>query len=337
MSVFVNECEKSRTAGDIEIPLLREFYPGRTWLDINGHPIQAHGGGVLYYEGRYYWYGENKSGKTSVVDGVTRIDVVGINCYSSADLYNWKNEGVVLPAVDDDLTHDLHITMVVERPKVIFNDSTGEFVMWMHIDSSDYTAARTGVAVSHSPTGPFTYLGSFRPNEADSRDMTIFKDDDGAAYLVYSSNWNKTTRIVRLSDDYKSATDEHIEVFESQYRESPAVWKCDGIYYMISSFCTGWAPNPAQYAVSDSMMGDWRIMGNPVRGSFDDVQTTFQAQDTFVLPVVGMPGTFIFMADRWNPKDLSDSRYVWLPMQIDGPNVIIRWHDSWALDTEKSY
>jgi hypothetical protein len=36
--------------------------------------------------------------------------------------------------------------------------------MWLHVDSTDYQAARSGVAVSDTPTGPFEYLGSFRPN-----------------------------------------------------------------------------------------------------------------------------------------------------------------------------
>lgn len=42
------------------------YYPGRIWLDTEGNPIQAHGGGILYDEksGTYYWYGEYKDGPT---------------------------------------------------------------------------------------------------------------------------------------------------------------------------------------------------------------------------------------------------------------------------------
>lgn len=42
------------------------FYPGQIWLDTDGKPIQAHGGGILYDEETrmYYWYGENKDGPT---------------------------------------------------------------------------------------------------------------------------------------------------------------------------------------------------------------------------------------------------------------------------------
>ncbi|GER32591.1 glycosyl hydrolase family protein 43 [Striga asiatica] len=42
------------------------YYPGRTWLDTEGNPIQAHGGGIVYDErsSKYYWYGEYKDGPT---------------------------------------------------------------------------------------------------------------------------------------------------------------------------------------------------------------------------------------------------------------------------------
>lgn len=42
------------------------YYPGRIWLDTEGNPIQAHGGGILLDEktSTYYWYGEYKDGPT---------------------------------------------------------------------------------------------------------------------------------------------------------------------------------------------------------------------------------------------------------------------------------
>ena len=36
------------------------FYPGQVWLDTEGKRIQAHGGSIMYIDGTYYWYGENK-------------------------------------------------------------------------------------------------------------------------------------------------------------------------------------------------------------------------------------------------------------------------------------
>ena len=61
-----------------------EFRPGQVWNDTDGNPINAHGGGVLYHEGIYYWYGEYKKGKTVLLDGMGwecyRTDVSGVSC-----------------------------------------------------------------------------------------------------------------------------------------------------------------------------------------------------------------------------------------------------------------
>jgi len=88
------------------------FIPGQVWNDTDGNPINAHGGGLLYHNGTYYWYGEYKKGKTILPDWATwecyRTDVTGVGCYSSKDLLNWKFEGIVLSAVKDDPNHDLH-------------------------------------------------------------------------------------------------------------------------------------------------------------------------------------------------------------------------------------
>ena len=306
------------------------FCPGETWLDTDGKPIQAHGGGVLYENGTYYWFGENKDNDTRN----ERIDIIGVSCYSSRDLLNWKNEGVVLPAVPDDLQHDLHPGKVAERPKVIYNRTTKTYVMWLHVDSADYLAARAGVAVSDKVTGPYTYLGSIRPNNRDSRDMTLFQDDDGRAYLIHSSDWNSVTLISDLTDDYLSTTGHYSRQFDHEIkntgRESPALFKHEGRYFIITSGTTGWFPNAAEYAAADSIHGPWRVIGNPCVG--DNAALTFHSQDTFVLPVADKPGKFIFMADRWNKDDLRDSRYVWLPLEVNGEQLTLKWSDSWSLN-----
>jgi hypothetical protein len=159
------------------------IFPGAVWKDINGNAINAHGGGITYYEGKYYWYGENKGDSTYRLDRVSSwecwwAEAGGVSCYSSENLVDWKFEGLALPATPDDTLSDLHPSQVIERPKVIYNDKTGKFVLWMHIESPDYEKAHAGVAVSDSPLGPFTYLGSFKPNGQDCRDQTVFKDDD---------------------------------------------------------------------------------------------------------------------------------------------------------------
>ncbi|CAL5372748.1 unnamed protein product [Camellia sinensis] len=327
------------------------YFPGRIWLDTDGNPIQAHGGGILYDERSmtYYWYGEYKDGLTyhAHKKGAARVDIIGVGCYSSKDLWTWKNEGIVLAAEETDKTHDLHKSNVLERPKVIYNEKTGKYVMWMHIDDANYTKASVGVAVSDSPTGPFNYLYRKRPHGFDSRDMTIFKDDDGVAYLIYSTEDNSELHIGPLDQDYLDVTRVMRRILVGQHREAPALFKYQGTYYMITSGCSGWAPNQALAHAAESILGLWETMGNPcIGGNKIFRHTTFFSQSTFVLPLPSLPGSFIFMADRWNPVDLRDSRYVWLPLTVRGAadrpldynfgfplwsRVSIYWHKKWRL------
>lgn len=74
------------------------FYPGQVWLDTNGKRIQAHGGSVMYIDGTYYWYGENKEMTT----GETDVWTWGVRCYTSEDLYNWEDKGLIIqPDLDN--------------------------------------------------------------------------------------------------------------------------------------------------------------------------------------------------------------------------------------------
>jgi hypothetical protein len=308
------------------------FNPGKVWLDDEHNVINAHGGGMLYHDSTYYWYGEYKQGKTVLPEWATwecyRTEVTGVSCYSSKDLLNWHFEGIVLGAEKTDSLHDLHTSKVVERPKVIYNSKTRKFVMWAHIDSADYSKASVGVAVSDSPTGPFFYLGSFRPNGEMSRDQTLFVDDDGKAYQICSSEDNATMYIHLLADDYLKPTKIYTRNFEKKYREAPALFKHQGKYYLLTSGCSGWDPNVADIAVADSMLGEWKSLGNPCIG--EEADKTFYGQSTYVQPVIGRPDTYVAMFDRWKKTDLPDSRYIWLPLTFEGDKPKIIWHKDWG-------
>ena len=320
--------------------------PGSIFSDTRGAPINAHGGGFLFHGGTYYWYGEIKSGATylpaSNADwGGTRVDLVGISCYSSSDLLNWEYRGNVLPASGDP-HHDLYRDNVAERPKVVYNVGTGKFVMWLHVDGADYARARCGVAASDRPDGPFRYAGSFRPDGQMARDLTVFVDDDDGdndggkrAYLLSSSEDNAAIHVSELTDDYTNTTGNYTRIFVGGFAEAPSAFKRRGRYYFIGSGCTAWRPNPARSAVSStSIRGPWTELGNPCRGEGAD--TTFRSQSTYVLPVADDEGRvgdrFIFVGDRWNEWNLSDSGYVWLPLSFDeeSGHPIVTWHDEWS-------
>lgn len=351
-----------------------EFKPGALWLDDKGNHINAHGGGFLYYNNTYYWFGEHKiSGEEG------NKAMVGVHVYSSKDLYNWKDEGIALKMLNDK-NSILQKGCVLERPKVIYNKKTRKFVMWFHHELKDqgYKAALTGVAISDNATGPYEYINSFRihpkvwaknftkeqqlkaaliPKEDAktkqkaidghimyrdfekgqmSRDMTLFVDDDEQAYHVTASEENQTLLISKLSDDYLSLTEEYVRVFPGEANEAPAIFKKDGKYFMFSSYTTGWAPNPGRLAVSDNMMYGWRSLENPCRGTEEENKTTFHSQSTYVLPVEGKKDAFIFVADRWKPENHLDGRYIWLPVEFENGIPILKWHTTWNLNFLKT-
>ena len=78
--------------------------PGQPWLDTDGNRIQAHGGSIISVGDTFYWYGENKEKTT----GENNIWHWGVRCYSSKDMYNWKNEGIIIPPDTEDETSPLH-------------------------------------------------------------------------------------------------------------------------------------------------------------------------------------------------------------------------------------
>lgn len=355
--------------GENEYERYNQFHPGQVWLDNDSTHINAHGGGILVRGDTYYWFGEHK---TAGRHGNRAL--VGIGCYSSKDLYNWTNEGIAL-AVSRDTASEIIQGCVMERPKVVYNETTGKYVMWFHLElkGQGYAAARTGLAVSDHVTGPYTYIRSFRPNagtwpmgftEAQknrtddtslewwtepwemavvdgslarrdfnegqmSRDMTVYVDDDGKAYHVHASEENLTLHFSQLTEDYLDFEETWTRVLPAGHNEAPAIFKTGGKYYMITSGCTGWAPNAARLSVADHLLGPWEYLGNPCVG--DGADLTFDSQSTFVLPVPGKKDAFIFMADRWKPTNPIDGRYIWLPIRLETGQPVIAWHDAWDL------
>jgi hypothetical protein len=318
-----------------------EFHPGAVWRDVNGQPIQAHGGGILVHKNVYYWYGEDR---TPGIRGA-------VACYSSTNLYDWKREGVALWQTNLPRYYDS--PTFIERPKVIFNPHTKKFVMWMHVEQAGYFYACAGIATGDTPTGPFKFLKTIRPITNDFnfpadepigqkqfgatfRDMNLFVDDNGRAYVFYAGEDNWTMYVVRLNDDFTGPETPAVEnktfarILVRAHREAPAPFKANGRYYLITSACTGWAPNAADCAVAKNILGPYQSLGNPCVGTNADI--TFGTQSTFVLPAPGRKGKFIFMADEWRPRDLSDSRYIWLPLIPNGDgSFTLPWRDRWDL------
>lgn len=311
----------------------RSIRSGEEWKDNHGVAINAHGGGILFHGGTYYWFGEHKiAGKAG------NVAHVGVHVYSSTNLYDWTDRGIAL-AVSKDPASDITEGCILERPKVIFCAKTGKFVLYFHLElkGKGYNAARAGIAVADAPCGPYSFLRSLRPNGQMCRDMTLFVDDDGKAYHIYASEDNQTLQIAGLTDDYLGYTGRYVRLAERQLTEAPALCKRDGVYYLIGSGCTGWAPNAARSFTATNIFGPWTRKGNPCLGVNPQnrlgPEKTWGGQSTYILPVAGKPGTFLAMFDEWRPNNAIDGRYFWLPIDF-GPDstLSIRWQDSWRLD-----
>ena len=350
---------------------LTAITPGEVWPDDKDEHINAHGGGVIYHEGTYYWYGENRPARGFTTE-------VGVGVYSSKDLMNWKNEGVALP-VSETKGDVIECGCIMERPKVVYNPTTKKFVMLFHLElkGRGYEAARVGFAVSDTPTGPFKFIRSLRPNAGKwpmdftkrdikramaldeakykewwtpewrravdeglllkrdlpggqmSRDMTVFVDDDGTAYHIHSAEENLTLNIAELTPDYLDYTGRYIRLAPGGHNEAPTIFKRDGVYWMITSGCTGWDPNEARMFRAESMWGPWEQLPSPFRG--EDANKSFHTQGTYIFRVEGTD-QYIFMADRWIPRSLKNSRHIWLPIEYDTDGTpLLYWKDSWKI------
>ncbi len=317
-----------------------DFRPAQIWSDINGIPINAHGGGVIFCEGKYYWYGEHKlEGKSEAqfADG-------GIHCYSSTDLMNWKDEGIVLSVDYQDEKSDLAYGCILERPKVVYNEKNKQFVAYfkLYLKGIGYETSNVGVAVADKPTGPFIYHHKFHGGGSPygSGDFSMFKDDDGKLYHLTVRKPDKTFVIGLLdSNYYYPAGDYQICKGIELHTEAPAVIKRKGIYHLLGSGSSGWKPNAARFYTSSNLKGEWTYHGNPCNGfnKIDGIgiEKTFGGQSSYIIPVQGINDAYIAMFDIWKPENPITGRYIWLPIDFTHGTMSVNWHDAWTLNVFK--
>jgi Glycosyl hydrolases family 43 len=292
--------------------------PGTVWLDNRGHPIQAHGGGILKFGNTYYWFGEDRS------RGLDRSKRY-VSCYSSTNLVDWVFRNRVVQLSDPE---NLGWGWVLERPKVFYNCKTKKFVMYAHIDNRRYALAEVAVFTCDTADGNYKYLKSFRPLGHQSRDIGQFVDDDGSAYLIFEDR-PYGFRIAKLSDDYLNVEKQMCLIPE--HLEGGALVHYDGLYYVVGSKLTGWSPNPNQYATAKKLEGPWSKFKNIAPPETD----TYGSQSTMLLKVIGSKATtVIFMGDIWKPRELWDSRYLWMSLRIGGGKLWLPRPKEWTLDVK---
>jgi len=293
------------------------FHNGVFWNDTTGKRIEAHGGGFLKVGDTWYWFGEDKSGNSGTFKTVS--------CYASKDLVTWEFRNAVLTR--STATQLNTSDRIIERPKVIYNDTTKTYVLWAHWDNGNYSEASAGVFSSPTIDGNYTFVKSFKPLGNMSRDCNLFKEDNGTAYFMSAANNNLDMMVYLLTDDYLDVKQLTVKLWAGASREAPAMFKAGGTYFMINSGATGWNPNQAQYASAPAVAGPWTSLANIGDG------TTYDSQSTYVIPVAGSETTtYIYAGDRWQDPDLISSKYIWLPLVVNGTKLTMSNATQWTLN-----
>lgn len=284
--------------GDQSAAARRSFTPGEPWVDTAGKPIQAHGGSVMQVGDTFYWYGENKE---RTLPG-SKIYTYGVRCYSSKDLYNWTDLGLIIPPELDKPGSALHPSSQLDRPHIIYNARTKKFVCWLKIMGS---AAQTRtVLVADAITGPYQMLRTgMMPDGMSAGDFDlVVEPSDGKAYQ-YFERVHSELICADLSDDYTDVTGYYSTHFPRVgppfVREGPAYFRRNGKHYLITSGTTGYHPNPSEIAVADSYHGPWTVLGD--LHPSDRSRTSFNSQVSCVFKHPAKKDLYIALADRWLP------------------------------------
>ena len=310
------------------------------WLDKQGEPIQGHMGGILFHEGKYYWLGMDWRGKKLRGFPFDWSKNLGFAVYSSTDLMNWTYHGNSCGPASD-LDHPLYnYTHLVARVRPLRAAGSGKFVALFQVVGGDTFGNvlrsemnATAVALAENPAGPYQWHGILQCNgqPVQGADTAVFTDDDGKQYLITAQSgdtgWNVAECLYELAPDCLSA----VKVKSlGTGGEAPAIFKHDGVYYLLHSQLTGLETNENFYHTATNLWGPWQAKGKIAQG--ENSANTFMTQTMDVVPVAGKQNAFIWIGDSIRNNSHPNTRTVWLPVTIKNKGEMeIRWRDSWDL------
>ncbi|MCW6008296.1 family 43 glycosylhydrolase [Micromonospora sp. CPCC 205371] len=208
---------------------------------------------IANFGGRYYLY--------PTTDGYASWGGTYYKAFSSTDLVNWTDHGVILDHGPDVSWADNSAWAPAVAAK------NGQYYLYFSGGlASGNTAKQLGVAVSSSPTGPFrdalgrplVTSGQFSGGQAI--DPMVFTDDNGQSYLYWGQG---VARVVPLNADMISFNASQVRtITPSGYNEAPFVFKRNGTYYLM------WSENDTRsedyrvaYATGTSPLGPWTNRG----------------------------------------------------------------------------
>ena len=226
---------------------------------------------ILYSNktGKYYIY--------STTDGKPGWGGYKYYVYSSADLKEWKNEGVALDAKSDQIAWANGNLWAPAAIEVKQKNGSYKYYLYFSARPNDNGRKQMGVAVSDSPTGPFVDLG--QPLLAKNHpgcngqliDVDVFMDPVSKKPYLY---WgNSFMAGAELEPNMTKIKDETVTVMTPKggslrdyaYREAPYVFYRNGLYYFMWSVDdTGAANYHVAYGTSKSPLGPIEVAKDPI-------------------------------------------------------------------------
>jgi len=203
---------------------------------------------------------------THDADGSTWFTMDDWRVYSTNDMVNWTDHGMVLSYTDFEWAKgDAWAAQCIE--------SDGKFYLYVPMISRENNRGAIGVAVADTPLGPFyDPLGKpLAQTDWGDIDPTVFIDDDGQAYLYWG---NPNLNYVKLNEDMISyegdikrvpLTEESFGKREGDpqrgtlYEEGPWLYKRNKLYYLF--WPGGPLPEHIGYSTSHSPEGLWKYGG----------------------------------------------------------------------------
>ena len=311
---------------------------GTFWKDTAGTPIYSQGGGILKIGPRYYWYGVKYAEAVSYAAApgkfARQTHFSAVTAYSSTDLVHWAFEGDVL--TPEGLGTFADPTAWIGRMGVVYHQATRKYVLLTQYGGAG--GAGLLFATSATPTGPFRVdrlqQGIDNVASPTSGDQTVFTDDDGQPYLIFSNNGDRRQLYVaplRASDFLHVGAATKIHHAPGGGREGNAMFKHKGLYYFLSSDLHGWNASRSYYMTAPRITGPYspekRLAGT--EADFSHV-----SQNGFFIPVQGTAGTtVIYAGDRWSNFAGNGLGYnVWVPLSFNGAEPAFNSLSEWTLD-----
>ncbi len=275
------------------------IYPGKTLFDISGKRVQAHGGSLFFENGTYYFYGENKEKTT----GKNKIWTWGVRCYSSKDLYDWKDEGLIIPPDLTDKKSLLHPYHYLDRPHIIHSHTTGKYICWIKFSAKKESCF--AVLVADKFLGPYKIVKErYKPFGLEVGDFDIYQDKETNRNYLYFANGRNGIIACELSEDCLDAIGDYKAYYKDLVvpfcREGIAVFDYNNQLYMFTSGMTGYVPNASQVAKLSAPLGELTELGNPHSG--DESGASFHSQISTVFTHPKYSDVLIVLADRWIPS-----------------------------------